>query len=204
LAGNYKIIEALSKQLGLITVDDFKEMLDVAKLLLSQPHPKGNRMGVISISGAGTVLSCDLGERYNLSLPSLTKEQYDSLIELFPKFAWDDVSNPLDIWSAVEYVGPEEAYLSAGEIFLKQGGRFDMLLYLLTGIKETEFDWKKLHDLNTQYEMPIYMGLFGGDKKLILKWREILEETYNIPVFQSMTTLMKSLSKATALNPKSI
>lgn len=195
LAGNYKIIEGLSRQTGLIMVDDFKEMLDVAKVLLSQPTPQGNRIGVISISGAGTVLSCDLAEKYELKLPALSQEQYESLREIFPKFAWEDVYNPLDIWSSVEYVGPEKAYLSAGEIFLKHEDRFDMLIYLLTGIKETEFDWKKLHELNERYDIPIYIGLFSGDKKLILKWREKLEERYNIPIFQSITTLMETISK---------
>lgn len=195
LAGNYKIIEALSKQIGIITVDDFKELLDVAKILLSQPIPKGNHIGVVSISGAGTVLSCDLAEKYGLILPPLSDQQYDSLIEIFPKFAWDDVYNPLDIWSSVEFVGPEKAYLSAGEVFLRHKNRFDMLLYFLTGIQETEFDWKKLHELNKKYNIPIYMGLFGGDKNLILKWREILEEKYDIPVFQSITTLMRAISK---------
>lgn len=195
LAGDYKIIEGLSKQIGMITVDDFKEMMDVAKLLLSQPIPQGNRIGVISISGAGTVLSCDLADKYNLKLPSLSNEQYNNLLKIFPKFAWDDVYNPLDIWASVEYVGPEKAYLSAGEIFLKNKDQFDILIYLLTGIEETEFDWKKLHELNEKYNLPIYMGLFGGDKKLILKWREILEEKYDIPVFESITTLIRTLSK---------
>jgi acyl-CoA synthetase (NDP forming) len=200
LAGNYKIIEALSKQIGLIIVDDFNEMFQIAKLLLTQPIPKNNRIAVISISGAGTVLSCDLAEIYGLELPPMTPQQKKFMQDIFPRFAWDDVYNPLDIWSSVEYVGPEKAYLHAGEVFLKENNKIDALIYFLTGIEETEFDWKKLHQLNTKYNhIPIYMGFLGGNKKLLLQWREELEEKFNIPTFESINILMKSISKVLQL-----
>jgi len=202
LAGNYKIIETLSKQVGLIMVDDFHEMFTVAKVILSQPIPKGNKLAIISISGAGTVLSCDLAEKYGLDVPAMSEAQKEKMFEIFPKFAWEDVYNPLDIWSSVEFVGPEKAYSKAGEIFLEDYEQFDALLYFLTGIEETEFDWQLLDNLAKKTGIPIYMGLLGGDKKLILKWRESLEEKYNIPTFESVNTLMKALSKV--LNLKKI
>ncbi len=195
IAGNYKIIEALSKQIGMITVDDFYEMFTIAKLILCQPIPKGNRLAVISISGAGTVLSCDLADKYNLEIPPMSENQQKKMIEIFPKFSWEDVYNPLDIWSSVEFVGPEMAYLKAAEIFLEEKDRFDALLIFITGIEETEFDWSLLESLSKKTRIPIYMSFFGGDKKLILKWRELLEEKYNIPTFGSIDTLFKELSK---------
>ncbi|MHA1439744.1 MAG: CoA-binding protein [Promethearchaeota archaeon] len=202
LAGNYKIIKALSKQIGMITVDDFFEMFITAKLLLSQPIPKGNKLAVISISGAGTVLSCDLAEKYGLELPPMSKTQREKMLEIFPKFAWDDVYNPLDIWASVEFVGPEIAYLKAGEIFLEEKNQFDALIIYITGIKETKFDWYKLSKLNKTSGIPIYLGFFGGDKKLILRWREELEEKYNIPTFESINTLIKCISKIIKLKIK--
>lgn len=195
LAGNYKIIEALSKQIGMITVDDFHEMFTIAKILLSQPVPKGNRLAVISISGAGTVLSCDLADKYGLEIPPMTENQRKKMLEFFPKFAWEDVYNPLDIWSSVEFVGPGIAYVKAGEIFLEEKDKFDALLIFLTGIIETQFEWGLLNSLAKKFGTPIYLGLFGGDKKLILKWREILEGKYNIPTFESINTLIRALSK---------
>ncbi|HEY0090305.1 MAG TPA: CoA-binding protein [Candidatus Lokiarchaeia archaeon] len=202
IAGDYKIIEALSKQIGLIVVDDFYELITMAKMILSQPIPKGNKIAVISISGAGTVLSCDLAERFGLELPPMSDSQKKKMCEIFPKFAWDDVYNPLDIWSAVEYVGPEEAYKRAGEIILEEKKRFDALIYLVTGIKETEFNWELLRDLNIIYKIPIYLGFLSGDKKLILKWREILEEKFNIPTFESLITLIRAISKCLILKNK--
>lgn len=195
LAGNYKIIEALSKQIGLLIVEDFFEMFELAKLILTQPLPRSNKIAVISISGAGTVLSCDLAEQYGLELPSISGQQQEKLKEIFPKFAWEDIYNPLDIWSSVEFVGPETAYLHAGEVFLQEKQRFDAIIYFLTGIEETEFDWKKLYKLNTKYnKIPIYMGFLSGDKTLLLKWKEKLSK-FNIPTFESIKTLLYLLSK---------
>lgn len=195
MAGNYKIIDALSKQIGFITVDDFYELFIMAKIILSQPIPKGNRIAVISISGAGTVISCDLAEKYGLELPPMTEKQQKKMLEIFPKFAWEDVYNPLDIWSSVEFVGPEKAYKRAGEIFLEEQGQYDALIYLITGIKETEFDWAILENLHEESGIPIYMGFLSGDKKILLKWRELLEEKYNIPTFESIKSLLKAISK---------
>ena len=202
LAGNYKIIEALSKQVGIITVDDFHELFTTAKLILSQPIPKGNNLAVISISGAGTVLSCDLAEKHGFEIPPMSNAQKNKMIEIFPQFAWEDVYNPLDIWSSVEYIGPKKAYVRAGEIFLEEKDRFDALIYLLTGIEETEFEWSALYHLARKSNIPIYMGFFGGDKKLILGWREILEEKFNIPTFESINMFMKVLSKVINLKSK--
>ena len=179
----------------MITVDDFNEMFTIAKILLSQPIPKGNRLAVISISGAGTVLSCDLAEKYGLEIPPMSKAQKMKMVKIFPKFAWNDVYNPLDIWSSVEFVGPEKAYIVAGEIFLEENNMFDALIYFLTGIEETEFDWELLDSLGRKSGIPIYMGFFGGDKKLILKWREVLEEKFSIPTFESINSLIKAISK---------
>ncbi len=195
LAGDYKIIEALSKQVGIITVEDFEELFVIAKMILGQAIPKGNKVGVISISGAGTVLSCDLTEKYKLELPPLTPIQLEKMKKVFPKWAWEDVYNPLDIWAAVEFVGPNEAYKTAGEVFL-EGRNIDTLVYFITGIKESEFDWKILNDLNKRFpDIPIYFGWFGGDKQLLLKWREVIEEQYQIPTFDSIHVLMENLSK---------
>jgi acetyltransferase len=202
LAGNYKVIEALCRQLGIIEVDDFDEMFNVAKCLLNQPIPKSNRIGIISISGAGTVLSSDLSEKYDLSLVEMDETQIGELHKIFPKFAWHDIYNPLDIWSAVEKVGPDTAYKFSGDMFLKENN-IDILIYFLTGIEETEFDWNILHEFNQKYpNTAIYMGFFGGDKKLLLKWREVLEDKLNIPTFESITTLFRTISKIMRLKKK--
>ncbi|MGV9171002.1 MAG: CoA-binding protein [Promethearchaeia archaeon] len=194
LAGNYKIIEGLAKQLGFILVDDFYEMFAVAKMLLSQPAPQGNKIGVISISGAGTVITADMSKKYGLKLPDLTDKQFKQLKTIFPEWAWEDVYNPLDIWASVEYVGPDKAYGFAGDVLMK--GNIDILLYLITGIEETKFDWHLLMNLNKKHpEIPIYMGFFGGGKKLLLKWREELVENCNIPTFPSLNIIFKSISR---------
>jgi len=201
MAGDYKIIEAMSKQVGIITVEDFNELFTLSKIILSQPIPKGNKLAVISISGAGTVLSCDLAEKYGLELPPMSTAQNEKMREIFPEWAWDDVYNPLDIWASVELVGPDKTYKFAGETFLEEESQFNALVYLITGIKESEFDWDILHQININHpHIPIYMGFFGGDKKILLDWREILEEKYDIPTFSSLSLMMKCISKALRLS----
>ena len=202
LAGNYKIIETLCKQMGIITVEDFNELFIISKCLLNQPFPRGNKVGVISVSGAGTVIACDLSAKYNLELPLLTIKQKNKLKEIFPKYAWDEIFNPLDVWSAVEQVGANNVYEVAGEAFL-EGNNIDILIYLIGALKGIEFDFSILKNFNDRFpENPIYIGFFGGDKELILEWKKVLEEKYNIPTFNSIKIIMKAISKILQLKLK--
>ena len=51
LEGSDAVIDALFKQAGVIRTDTLEEMLDEAALLVSQPIPRGNKVGIITNAG---------------------------------------------------------------------------------------------------------------------------------------------------------
>ena len=73
LAGSDAVFEAMCKQVGLIRVYETMHIFDVAQALVSQPLPRGNRVGIIGTGGQGVVTSesCEL---LGLKVPELDEE----------------------------------------------------------------------------------------------------------------------------------
>jgi len=104
LAGDDQVFDALCKQVGIIRVDKWTELVDFAKILAHQPLPKGNRLGIFSASGGGAVMTADAAIQHGLILATLTSESSKNLHKLFPP-AWG--ANPIDFGPPATNVGPE-------------------------------------------------------------------------------------------------
>jgi len=77
LAGDDRIHEAAFKQCGIIRVSYFEELFDVARTFASQPLPRGRKVGIITVTGAGGVTAADYCSEYGLELPPLSERTLD-------------------------------------------------------------------------------------------------------------------------------
>ncbi|HEY7068026.1 MAG TPA: acetate--CoA ligase family protein [Chloroflexota bacterium] len=88
-----RVVQAAARQGGLVLVEDFPELPVVAKALLLPPM-RGNRLAIMSGSGALGVLAADWAQRGGFALPPLPRataahiEQYQPLVK---------VGNPIDL-----------------------------------------------------------------------------------------------------------
>jgi acetyltransferase len=108
LAGEDRVYDAAFKQLGIIRVESFDQLFDVAKALTYSPLPRGNRVAIISMTGAGCVTAADACARNGLKIAELSADTLAKAAAVYPD--WWRVKNPLDVWMAVETVGFEAAY----------------------------------------------------------------------------------------------
>ena len=69
MTGTYDLYRAAMRQCGLIEVDDVEPIVDLAKLFGQGRLPKGNSVGVLSISGGSGVVFADAAVRGGLTLP---------------------------------------------------------------------------------------------------------------------------------------
>ena len=69
MTGSYDLYRAAMRQCGLIEVDDVEPIVDIAKLFGQGRLPKGNSVGVLSISGGSGVVFADAAVRGGLTLP---------------------------------------------------------------------------------------------------------------------------------------
>ena len=77
LAGDDRIYEAAFKQCGIIRVSYFEELFDVARTFASQPLPRGRKVGIITVTGAGGVTAADYCSEYGLELLPLSERTLD-------------------------------------------------------------------------------------------------------------------------------
>ena len=97
LAGSPEIWSSLFKQVGVVQVDDFNELLDTALALSYVPLPSGKGTAIITNSGGFSVLETDLCVKAGLEVPQFTKETLAKLRTMVP-LAGTSINNPLDAW----------------------------------------------------------------------------------------------------------
>ncbi len=95
LASSDIAVEALFEKTGIILTRSVEHLLDVTKLLSSQPLPPGPRVGAITNGGGPGVLLADACEAHGLTLPEYAPETKDKLRAFLPVHA--GFANPIDM-----------------------------------------------------------------------------------------------------------
>ena len=183
MAGDFAVYNAVLEKCGATLVDDFPDLLEAAKVFSFCPLPEGNRLGVVSITGVGCVMSADAAAEYGIILPALTPETEKRIRTIAPP--WAPLRNPVDMWSAIEKAGGAEAYKVISEAIIEQNN-IDAILLVFVLIPESDFDpieiiapIRKAHP-----KKPMFGAFLGGNQEVIDKFTKALEMN-SIPVFVS-------------------
>ena len=94
MTASYELFQTAFRHGGFIEVRDQDELIDAMKAFRAQRLPRGNRVGVITLSGGAGVLLADRCVEHGLELPRLTAATTSQLRELVVSYA--SVANPVD------------------------------------------------------------------------------------------------------------
>lgn len=114
LAGNGAVISGALAQVGVVEANDFKQMMDLCRALARYPEvarEKSGRVAILTMSGAAGIVSSDFIEQKGLTVAELSADTEKELEKLFPD--WMPVTNPIDLWPAVEIHGRLKAFEAA-------------------------------------------------------------------------------------------
>jgi acetyl coenzyme A synthetase (ADP forming)-like protein len=95
LANSDRAVDALFAQTGIIRVDTLAEFFAVARLLASQPIPKGKRVGILTNGGGPGIIAVDAAIAAELEIPVLSEATQARLRTVLPAAA--TVTNPVDM-----------------------------------------------------------------------------------------------------------
>ena len=141
LAGDGRLAEGFLRQMKVHRVEDFFEMVDVARgLSLWQGRKRGRRIGVVTFSGASGIVASDHFARLGLTLAPLSPDTLRALQTVFPP--WMSPRNPVDVWPAIEQVG-QKAFEVSVKAMLADPQVDALYLHLY-------MDWKLL-DLGVEF-----------------------------------------------------
>lgn len=177
LAGSERTHQALFEQLGVCQVYDFDDLYEVAALFARVPLPSGGRIGVISPSGGGAVLSADLCGELGLELAELSAETRAGFAAVLPSYA--AIQNPIDL-TAVGTSDPT-IYPRALELML-QDPSVDVVVPTLTVNANYDPLMEHIADVARQSPKPIIC--IGAGDGLSGRGFEILEAR-QVPLFRS-------------------
>jgi len=137
LAGDEAVYRGVLRQVGAIHAGNLNELFAFVAGFEHGPLPRGNRLGVLSITGAGCVLAADAAERHGLELPTLQPATIARIRRICPD--WAPIRNPVDIWSSIEKSGVEASYREIG-LAVAADPQVDMVLLAITLFEGTIFD----------------------------------------------------------------
>lgn len=130
LAGQDEVYSAAFQQAGVIRINDLDEHEDYTKAFLRLPPLKGNRIGVITTSGAVGILMTDNLESHGLQLAEISRETKESVQRLFPE--WMFIDNPIDLWIASMSYGYKEVVARALSAMLADSNVDGIAMYSMS------------------------------------------------------------------------
>ena len=192
LAVDDEIFNAACKQAGIIRLEKFHELFELPKIFL-QPLPKGNRLGIVTLTGAVGVLAIDEGAKYGLSAARLSPETIEKLNAIFPSLGKSvvDMGPPMALGSYIAiYPDILKTVLADDNI--------DCLLNVIwtSPFKEFVEEYLKFYEgLQGSYQKTIATWIYGPSVPLIKEMSGRMEDL-GFPVFSDVETAMKALGIA--------
>ena len=190
LAVKDEIFEAVCKQTGIIRVKDFEELMDFVKAFALQPLPKGNKVAILSMTGAGCVMAADECENHNLEVAQLSRRTVKYLESYMPSGI--EIKNPMDTEMLFEAVGPEDCLrISLGAVL--EDENVDSVIGILPTSPMFAFDVQKavleVREKNSHKSITFHII---GSKDMVDLWTKQLQGI-RIPVYPSIERCVKAL-----------
>ena len=154
VTGNDAVCDAALAQLGILRVDDYRDLYETAMLLRRGRRPAGRRAAATSISGGNLVLLADLGAATGIEWPAYSAGTQARLRELLPGFG--AASNPTDLTSAA--IGQAGTFAAATSTVLDDPA-VDLLIPVVTNVGSA--DIRALAELSANSAKPVAILWIG-------------------------------------------
>ncbi|RLC27232.1 MAG: hypothetical protein DRH56_03215 [Deltaproteobacteria bacterium] len=193
MAGDYRVCRDALRQAGALVLDRDGDMRDAIRTLRRYAPMKGNRVAVITPTGAGGIMAGDALERRGLRLAALSESSIHSISRISP--GWMPLGNPLDIWPAVMRKGLQSVYGAALAAVLEDPG-VDGILCICIAPDLPDFAFLDVSEVVNRVvpgkgEKPVVVWLYGPGVAGISRKFEADEK---IVVYRSIEKAVMALS----------
>ena len=193
LSGNGAVWNGAMDQAGVVRADDFNQMMDLGRSLAIHPEPlerETGRVAVVTFSGAAGIVSADFMDRYGLELADLSENARKLLKGVYPE--WMPVSNPIDLWPAIERSGIERAYGEAIRAVYDDSGVDAVLFHIFLGGLALKFNLQSAIEAARAAGKPTFFWLLG--KKDIAEAFQKEARDLGVPVFRELSRAVECMA----------
>lgn len=180
-----EIKEKKLKKAGALSVLNYIELFDLAKVLLWCPEPKGPNLGIIGPSSGAIYLIIKEMRNQQLSLAKPNKESQELILDKIGGSTCD-YGNPVDYWPPERFIGTKicEIYTTSANTLMRDKN-VDGLILALEFFIEIEFDFKIFENLLKSYpDKPIIAILIQAEREGAKRVVDSATEL-KIPVFEN-------------------
>lgn len=153
LAGSPALYQAIFRQHGVLLARDAFSLISGCKALALAPLPQGNRLGIITITGGGSVIILDRVMAAGCALAELSPATQEAVRSLLGERAPVLVQNPLDL---TMYGFQAKILLTAMEAVLADPA-VDLLLAMIPIHPYYPFPFEKVPQMQEQSGKPIVL-----------------------------------------------
>lgn len=166
LAGSHELFKGFCKQTGMIEVYRTEDLLNVARAFVTQPIPRGKKVGIVALGGGFGVALADFLIEQGLEVPELTRAVQQELRDRAGMRWYASVKNPVDLAADFRV----DTLVEATEILLGDSNIDGVVVMppspshvpnsmLKKMVKLLEGQWKKNNK-------PLLLGLIGGTEEV--------------------------------------
>ena len=192
LALDETLVDHSLRQYGVTRAYDLEEFVEYMKAFSYQPFPKGNRVGIVTFSGANGVMSSDELAEHGFELAEFSPASRERMKKFLPE--WQPAKNPLDLWASLgagNRLTHEEGLMS-----VLADENVDAVLVVLLALANADFDGMReiyARAGREHPEKPVYTVILGGPIRD--RWLQEIDGL-NMPVFDTTRIAVKALAAA--------
>jgi acyl-CoA synthetase (NDP forming) len=190
LAGNHEILTGALRQAGVILAEDLNELIGIVKALYFMPLPRGNRMAIITYSGAQAIMTIDACSANGLARASFTAETQRRLSQVIKTSS--KAVNPIDLYPAMIDQGYEKMALAILDA-LFEAHEVDGIIFINSESFSPEESKGVITKIKEGRTKPVY-ATFMGDRKSIESSRMTYDDHY-IPSFAFPEEAVRTMAK---------
>jgi len=192
LAGDFKTMAALTAHQGVILVESFDELIDVAALLVRYPNPPTAGVGVISNSGAFRGVTFDVCHEAGLDVPAWSQPVRDRLTAMVPSFAVID--NPIDL--GTQLLRTPQLLGAVTQAVLDDPKVGSVVAAIVLGSRQQAVDKARAaHGVMRDAGKPVAFGAIGGEAAPP-EFFAIFDD-HKVPLFRSPERALRAMARIT-------
>ena len=185
LAGNGAVVSGALAQAGVVEADGFKQMVDICRTLAEYPRVSSGacgRVAILTYSGGSGIISADKLHGLGLPLARLSDDTLSKIKQIFPD--WMPVSNPVDLWPAIEQNGAQAVYNAAARAVLADPQVEVLFIHAFSGGFGLGLDLTEIAAEARRRGKPVVCWLLGAREEA--RQFQIAAQALGIPVFREI------------------
>ncbi|MGD8540849.1 MAG: acetate--CoA ligase family protein [Desulfobacteraceae bacterium] len=163
MAGNGAVVSGALAQVGVVEAAGFKQMMDFCRTLAEYPRVPAavrGRVAILTYSGGSGIVSADGLDALGVPLARLADDTLAEIKRVFPD--WMPVSNPVDLWPAVEQNGAQTVFSAAARAALADPGVDALFIHAFAGGFALEVDLREIAADARRRGKPVICWLLGA------------------------------------------